>query len=94
LIIFDTTMRDGGQSPGASMTREEKLRITRQLVRMRVKIIEAGLAGSNGNFEAVRVVANAVKESTVEGRCRADDRDIARGIDALKEAALSVNILS
>lgn len=86
LIIFDTTMRDGGQSLGASMTREEKLRITRQLERMRVNVIEAGLAGSNGDFEAVRVVANAVKESTVAGRCGADDRGIAREIDDLKES--------
>jgi 2-isopropylmalate synthase len=87
LIIFDTTMRDGEQSPGASMTMEEKLRIARALERMRVDVIEAGFpASSNGDFEAVRAVANAIKDSTVAGLCRANDRDIQRGIDALKGA--------
>src|SRR6267378_24767 len=87
LIIFDTTMRDGEQSPGASMTKDEKLRIARALERMRVDVIEAGFpAASNGDFEAVRAVANAVKDSTVCGLCRANDRDIQRAIDALKGA--------
>ena len=54
LIIFDTTMRDGEQSPGASMTKEDKLRIARQLERMRVDIIEAGFpAASEGDFDSV-----------------------------------------
>jgi 2-isopropylmalate synthase len=87
LIIFDTTMRDGEQSPGASMTREEKLRIARQLERMRVDVIEAGFpAASNGDFEAVRAIANSVKDSTVAGLCRANDRDISRGVEALQGA--------
>ncbi len=87
LIIFDTTMRDGEQSPGASMTKDEKLRIARALERMRVDVIEAGFpASSNGDFEAVRAIANAVKDSTVCGLCRANDRDIQRGIEALKGA--------
>jgi 2-isopropylmalate synthase len=87
LIIFDTTMRDGEQSPGASMTRDEKLRIARALERLRVDVIEAGFpASSNGDFEAVRAIANVVKDSTVAGLCRANDRDIQRGIDALKGA--------
>jgi len=87
LIIFDTTMRDGEQSPGASMTQEEKLRIARALERMRVDVIEAGFpASSNGDFEAVRAIANAIKDSTVAGLCRANDKDIQRGIDALKGA--------
>src|SRR5712664_1613304 len=87
LIIFDTTMRDGEQSPGASMTRDEKLRIARALERMRVDVIEAGFpASSNGDFEAVRAVANTVKDSVVCGLCRANDRDIQRAIDALKGA--------
>ena len=87
LIIFDTTMRDGEQSPGASMTRDEKLRIARALERMRVDVIEAGFpASSNGDFEAVQAIARAVKDSTVCGLCRANDRDIQRGIDALKDA--------
>jgi 2-isopropylmalate synthase len=56
LIIFDTTLRDGEQSPGASMTRDEKLRIARQLERLRVDVIEAGFAASsNGDFEAVQL---------------------------------------
>src|SRR5438874_11982557 len=87
LIIFDTTMRDGEQSPGASMTKEEKLRIARQLERMRVDVIEAGFpASSNGDFEAVQAVAGIIRDSTVAGLCRANDRDIQRGIDALKTA--------
>src|SRR2546427_9468727 len=87
LIIFDTTMRDGEQSPGASMTKGEKLRIARALERMRVDVIEAGFpAASNGDFEAVRAIAGVIKDSTVCGLCRANDRDIQRGIDALKEA--------
>ncbi len=87
LIIFDTTMRDGEQSPGASMTKDEKLRIARALERMRVDVIEAGFpASSNGDFEAVRAIANTVKDSVVCGLCRANDRDIQRGIDALTGA--------
>ncbi len=87
LIIFDTTMRDGEQSPGASMTRDEKLRIAKALERMKVDVIEAGFpAASNGDFEAVRAIANVVKDSTVAGLCRANDKDIQRGIDALKGA--------
>jgi len=85
LIIFDTTMRDGEQSPGASMTKDEKLRIARALERMKVDVIEAGFpASSNGDFEAVQAIAAIVRESTVAGLCRANDRDIQRGIDALK----------
>jgi 2-isopropylmalate synthase len=87
LIIFDTTMRDGEQSPGASMTKDEKLRIARALERMRVDVIEAGFpASSNGDFEAVQAIANTIKDSVVCGLCRANDRDIQRGIDALKRA--------
>jgi 2-isopropylmalate synthase len=87
LIIFDTTLRDGEQSPGASMTKEEKLRIARQLERLRVDVIEAGFpAASNGDFEAVRAIAATVKDCTVAGLCRANDRDIQRGIDALSGA--------
>src|SRR3954471_434081 len=87
LIIFDTTMRDGEQSPGASMTRDEKLRIGRALERMRVDVIEAGFpASSNGDFEAVKAIAGAVRDSTVCGLCRANDRDIQRAIDALQPA--------
>jgi 2-isopropylmalate synthase len=88
LIIFDTTLRDGEQSPGASMTRDEKLRIARQLERLRVDVIEAGFAASsNGDFEAVRAIAGAVRESTICSLARANDRDIARAAEALKGAA-------
>jgi len=87
LIIFDTTLRDGEQSPGASMTKEEKLRIAKQLERLRVDVIEAGFAASsNGDYEAVRAIAGAVKESTVCSLARANDRDIQRAFDAVSPA--------
>ena len=88
LIIFDTTLRDGEQSPGASMTKDEKLRIARQLERLRVDVIEAGFAASsNGDFECVRTIAAHIKDSTVCSLARANDRDIARAAEALKPAA-------
>ena len=87
LIIFDTTLRDGEQSPGASMTREEKVRIARQLEKMRVDVIEAGFpAASNGDFEAVKAVAEAIKDSTIAALCRTNDKDIARALEAIKPA--------
>ncbi|MBE0622269.1 MAG: 2-isopropylmalate synthase [Burkholderiales bacterium] len=87
LIIFDTTMRDGEQSPGASMTKEEKLRIARLLEKMRVDVIEAGFpAASNGDFEAVRAVAEIIKDSTVCGLSRSNDKDISRAAEAIKPA--------
>src|SRR5215211_5377375 len=87
LIIFDTTMRDGEQSPGASMTKDEKLRIARALERLRVDVIEAGFpASSNGDFEAVRAIASVIKDSTVAGLCRTNDKDLQRCIDALHGA--------
>ena len=90
LMIFDTTWRDGEQSPGASMTRDEKVRIARALERMRVDVIEAGFpVASPGDFEAVQAVARAVSESTVCGLARALDKDIDRAGEALKPAAAS-----
>jgi 2-isopropylmalate synthase len=90
LIIFDTTLRDGEQSPGASMTKDEKVRIAKALERMRVDIIEAGFPiASPGDFDAVQAVARAVRESTVCGLARALDKDIDRAGDALKEAESS-----
>ncbi|MCL4745555.1 MAG: 2-isopropylmalate synthase [Burkholderiaceae bacterium] len=87
LIIFDTTLRDGEQSPGASMTRDEKLRIAKQLEKLRVDVIEAGFAASSkGYFEAVRAIAAAIKDSTVASLARANDRDISRAAEALKGA--------
>jgi 2-isopropylmalate synthase len=90
LIIFDTTLRDGEQSPGASMTKDEKLRIARQLERLRVDVIEAGFAASsNGDFEAVKAIADHIRDSTVCSLSRANDRDISRAAEALKGAARS-----
>ncbi len=87
LIIFDTTLRDGEQSPGASMTRDEKLRIARQLERLKVDVIEAGFAASsNGDFECVKAIAEVVKDSTICSLARANDRDISRAAEALKPA--------
>ncbi len=84
LIIFDTTMRDGEQSPGASMTREEKVRIGRQLERLRVDVIEAGFpAASPGDFESVKAVASVIKDSTVCGLARAQENDIRRTGEAI-----------
>jgi 2-isopropylmalate synthase len=88
LIIFDTTMRDGEQSPGASMTKEEKLRIARQLERMKVDVIEAGFpAASDGDFDAVQSVARIVKDSVVCGLARASEQDIRRCGEAVRVAA-------
>ncbi|MEN8212721.1 MAG: 2-isopropylmalate synthase [Pseudomonadota bacterium] len=90
LKIFDTTLRDGEQSPGASMTRDEKLRIARALEKLRVDVIEAGFPiASQGDFEAVRSVAQVVKDSTVCGLSRALDKDIDRAGEALKGANAS-----
>lgn len=90
LIIFDTTLRDGEQSPGASMTRDEKVRIARALEKMRVDVIEAGFPiASQGDFESVQAVARAIKNSTVCGLARALEKDIARAGEALKPAESS-----
>jgi 2-isopropylmalate synthase len=87
LIIFDTTMRDGEQSPGAAMTKDEKVRIGKQLERLRVDVIEAGFAASSpGDFEAIRAVAAAVKDSTVCSLARANDNDVRRAGEAIKAA--------
>ncbi len=87
LFIFDTTLRDGEQSPGASMTKEEKVRIAKTLERMGVDVIEAGFPiASPGDFEAVQAVANTIKDSTICGLARALDKDIDRAGEALKNA--------
>ena len=87
LIIFDTTLRDGEQSPGASMTKDEKLRIARQLERLRVDVIEAGFAAASpGDFEAVKAIAEAVRESRICSLARANDRDLSRAAEALRGA--------
>ncbi len=87
LIIFDTTLRDGEQSPGASMTLEEKVRIAKNLEKMRVDVIEAGFpVASAGDFESVKAVADTVRDSTVCGLARALENDIQRAGEALKGA--------
>ncbi|MCK5696605.1 MAG: 2-isopropylmalate synthase, partial [Gammaproteobacteria bacterium] len=87
LIIFDTTLRDGEQSPGASMTREEKVRIAKVLERMKVDVIEAGFPiASQGDFKAVKAVADNIKDSTICGLARALNKDIDRAGEALKGA--------
>ena len=89
LIIFDTTLRDGEQSPGASMTSGEKMRIARQLERMRVDVIEAGFpAASPGDFEAVQLIAKQVKESTICALARANEKDVGLAADAIAQAQL------
>ena len=88
LIIFDTTLRDGEQSPGASMTRDEKLKIARALEKMQVDVIEAGFPiASPDEFESVRQIGRVVTESTICGLARALDKDIDRAGEALKTAA-------
>ena len=87
LIIFDTTMRDGEQSPGASMTKDEKIRIAKALEKMRVDVIEAGFPiASPGDFESVKAVAGLITDSTVCALARALDKDIDCAAEALKPA--------
>jgi 2-isopropylmalate synthase len=85
--IFDTTLRDGEQSPGASMNIEEKLRLAKQLQKLNVDVIEAGFPiASDGDFEAVKKVAQTIKGPEIAGLCRANNKDIDRGWEALKYA--------
>ncbi|CAA7615055.1 2-isopropylmalate synthase [Magnetospirillum sp. LM-5] len=87
VIIFDTTLRDGEQSPGASMNLEEKVKIALVLEEMGVDVIEAGFPiASNGDFEAVHAVAKAVKNATIAGLARATKGDISRCAEAVKAA--------
>ena len=87
VIVFDTTLRDGEQSPGCSMNLEEKLQIARLLEEMRVDVIEAGFPiASRGDFEAVNEVAKRIEESTVAGLARATRKDIDRAAEALNPA--------
>lgn len=87
IIIFDTTLRDGEQSPGCSMNLDEKLRVARALEDMGVDVIEAGFPiASNGDFEAVQAIARQAKRCTVAGLARAAARDIDRAGEAVKDA--------
>ncbi|QSI78341.1 MULTISPECIES: 2-isopropylmalate synthase [Niveibacterium] len=88
LVIFDTTLRDGEQSPGAAMTRDEKLRIARQLERLKVDVIEAGFAAASpGDAEAIRAIAEVIKDSTVCSLARANERDVRAAGEAIRPAA-------
>ena len=88
LIIFDTTLRDGEQSPGAAMTKEEKIRIARQLEKLGVNVIEAGFAAASlGDFEAIHEIAKIIKTSTVCSLARASENDVRRAGEAIKPAA-------
>ena len=90
IVIFDTTLRDGEQSPGASMTKDEKLRIAKVLEKMRVDVIEAGFAiASQGDFEAIKSVAEVVRDSRICSLSRANRKDIDRAAEALKNAEAS-----
>jgi 2-isopropylmalate synthase len=80
-------MRDGEQSPGASMTKEEKVRIGKQLEKLRVDVIEAGFAAASpGDFDAIRAVAEAVRDSVVCSLARANDHDVTRAGEAIRDA--------
>ena len=87
--IFDTTLRDGEQSPGASMNIEEKVQIAIQLEKLGVDIIEAGFAAASpGDFDAISQIANRVSNSTICSLARATDRDIKSAGDAIKQAKM------
>src|SRR4030065_1605736 len=87
LIIFDTTLRDGEQSPGASMTREEKIRIARQLEKLGGDIIEAGFAAASpGDADAIHGSAKIIEHSTVCSLARANERDVRAAGEAIKPA--------
>lgn len=85
--IFDTTLRDGEQSPGASMNVEEKFQVAKQLVRLGVDLIEAGFPiASQGDFEAVKKIANEIHGASIVGLARAKEEDIRSAYDAIKDA--------
>jgi 2-isopropylmalate synthase len=88
ITIFDTTLRDGEQSPGCSMNHPEKLRLAHQLDRLGVDVIEAGFPiASEGDFEAVKAIAGVIRRPIIAGLARACRQDIERAWEALKDAA-------
>ncbi|MEA3427927.1 MAG: 2-isopropylmalate synthase, partial [Thermodesulfobacteriota bacterium] len=88
VIIFDTTLRDGEQSPGASMNAAEKLRIAMQLEKLGVDVLEAGFpAASEGDFEAVSKIAGKLKSTEVTALARTSKKDIERAWGAIRNAA-------
>src|SRR5436190_3778066 len=87
LIIFDTTLRDGEQSPGASMNLQEKLEMARALRDLGVDVIEAGFPiASPGDFESVQAIAREIRGPIICGLARCNSADIDRAHDALKDA--------
>jgi 2-isopropylmalate synthase len=88
IIVFDTTLRDGEQSPGCSMNQQEKLRLAHQLDRLGVDVIEAGFPiASDGDFESVKAIASVVRRPIIAGLARACRPDIERAWEALQHAA-------
>ena len=88
VTVFDTTLRDGEQSPGCSMNHQEKLRLAHQLDRLGVDVIEAGFPiASDGDFAAVKAIATVIRRPIIAGLCRACRPDIERAWEALKYAA-------
>ncbi|MDR2018007.1 MAG: 2-isopropylmalate synthase [Syntrophobacterales bacterium] len=89
VFLFDTTLRDGEQSPGNTMNTPEKLRVARQLEILGVDIIEAGFPiASEGDFEAVKLIAESVKKCEIAGLARANNEDIDRAWEAIKNAVI------
>ncbi len=87
VVIFDTTLRDGEQSPGAAMTKEEKIRVARQLEKLGVDVIEAGFAAASpGDFESVNAVAKTITNATVCSLARAVENDVRKAGEALAPA--------
>ncbi|MDP8217531.1 MAG: 2-isopropylmalate synthase [Candidatus Theseobacter exili] len=90
ILVFDTTLRDGEQSPGASMNLREKMEVARQLVRLKVDAIEAGFPiASPGDFEAVQAIANEIRGPIIVGLARCMEKDIVAAAEALKKAERS-----
>jgi len=88
ITIFDTTLRDGEQSPGASMNIAEKLRLARQLEKLGVDVMEAGFpASSPGDFDAVRTIAETIRNVEVTGLARTSKGDIDKAWQAIRDAA-------
>src|SRR5579863_1120076 len=88
ITVFDTTLRDGEQSPGCSMNQQEKLRLAQQLDRLGVDVIEAGFPiASDGDFEAVRAISQVIRRPIIAGLARASRPDIERAWEALQDAA-------
>lgn len=88
VYIFDTTLRDGEQSPGCSMHFQEKLEMARQLERLQVDILEAGFPiASQGDFDAVRAIAAEIRTPVIAALARANQLDIDRAWEAIRDAA-------